>query len=225
MVASARGRVYVVGGYAGPIGRVNAQSRAFALEGGAWRELPPMPEPRAAAGIAAIAGKLYVAGGVGAGGLAREMLVFTIATERWSHAPGPTPREHLGVAALAGKLYAVGGRTAGLDTNVATVERFNRRTARWRALPALPQARGGTGATAVAGRIVSVGGEGPRGTFARVFSFKPDQKRWRRLPNLPTPRHGLGVAAVKRTLYVVGGGPEPGLTVSGANEALRVRAQ
>ena len=225
MVASARGRVFVVGGYSGPIGQGTAQRRAFVLERGSWRELPPMPEPRAAAGMAAIGGRLYVAGGVTHGGLAREMLVFNIARERWSRRPGPTPREHLGATARAGKLYLLGGRTAGLDSNVATVERFNPRSGRWRSLPPLPQARGGTAAAVLGGRIVSVGGEGPRGTFARVFSLRVGEKRWRRLPNLPTPRHGLGVATVRGTLYVIAGGPEPGLTVSGANEALRLRAQ
>ncbi len=225
MIASARGSVYVVGGFSGHIGQGVAQRRAFVLEGGRWRELPPMPEARAAAGMAAVAGRLYVVGGVTDSGLARDMLVFDIASERWSSQPGPTPREHLGVAALKGRIYALGGRTRGLDTNVATVERFNRRTGRWRALAPLPRRRGGTSAAAIGGRIVSVGGEGPGGTLARVYAYRPKQKSWRRLPKLPTPRHGLGVAAVRNTLYVIGGGPEPGLTVSGANEALKLRAR
>jgi hypothetical protein len=40
------------------------------------------------------------------------------------------------------------------------------------------------------------------------------------LPNLPTPRHGLGLAALGGRLHALAGGPIPGLTVSGANEAL-----
>ena len=40
------------------------------------------------------------------------------------------------------------------------------------------------------------------------------------LEDLPTPRHGLGVAAFGGRVFVIGGGPEPGLTVSSANEAL-----
>jgi Kelch motif len=42
------------------------------------------------------------------------------------------------------------------------------------------------------------------------------------LENLRTPRHGVGVAAFGGRVYVIGGGPEPGLTVSTANEALRI---
>ena len=42
------------------------------------------------------------------------------------------------------------------------------------------------------------------------------------LDDLRTPRHGLGVAALAGRVYVIGGGPEPGLTVSSANESLAV---
>src|SRR5205823_9848434 len=90
----------------------------------------------------------------------------------------------------------------------------------WRTLPPLPHARGGTGLAAVAGRLVSVGGEEPAGTIASVYSLRPGAAEWSRLPDLPTPRHGLAVAAVGRTGYAIGGGPQPGLYVSAANEAL-----
>ncbi|MBA2475451.1 MAG: hypothetical protein H0V40_05800, partial [Actinobacteria bacterium] len=51
--ASFRGRLYVLGGYAEP-GRPSRA--AFVLERGGWRRLPAMPEPRAAAGAAIVAG-------------------------------------------------------------------------------------------------------------------------------------------------------------------------
>ena len=38
-----------------------------------------------------------------------------------------------------------------------------------------------------------------------------------------TPRHGLGVVTFGRTVYAIAGGPQPGLFVSGANEALPFR--
>jgi hypothetical protein len=47
-------------------------------------------------------------------------------------------------------------------------------------------------------------------------------RRWVRLDDLRTPRHGVGVAALGGRVYVIGGGPEPGLTVSTANETLAV---
>lgn len=82
--------------------------------------------------------------------------------------------------------------------------------------------RGGTGAAALAGIVVSAGGEEPGGTIAEVLAYRVAERRWVRLADLPTPRHGVGVAALGGRVFVIGGGPEPGLTVSSANEALRV---
>jgi hypothetical protein len=67
-----------------------------------------------------------------------------------------------------------------------------------------------------------VGGEEPGGTIREVYAYGIASRRWQRLDDLPTPRHGLGVAAFGGRIYVIGGGPEPGLTVSDANETLRI---
>ena len=213
------GKVYVLGGY----GTDRRPLRtAFVLESGRWRALARMPEARGAA-AAAVAGRvLYVVGGVDGRGLARITLALDLASGRWSRLPGPTPREHLAAAATGGRIYALGGRTAGYDTNVALLEVYRPAARSWSALPPVPQARGGTGAAVVSGRIVSVGGEEPAGSIASVFAYSPGARRWRRLANLPTPRHGLGVVAARGRVYAVAGGPEPGLTTSGAVESLRI---
>lgn len=220
MAVGLRGRLYVLGGYSGadvPLRSV------FVLAGRRWRALPRMPFPRAAAGAAGVAGRIVVAGGVGPGRrLARNALVLDVRSGRWSVVPGPTPREHLGVAALAGDVYAVGGRTAGLDTNLLHFERYRPGARTWQALQPVPDARGGTGAAGLSGQVVSVGGEEPGGTIAEVFAYRIRDRRWVRLEDLPTPRHGVGVAALGGRVYVIGGGPEPGLTVSSANEALAI---
>ena len=110
MAAGYRGRVYVAGGY-GP-GRARLTT-LFAFTGDGWTRLAPMPEERAAGGAAIVNGKLYVVGGttgstIGAPTtLAKRMLVYDIARDRWTSRRGPTPREHLGVTALGGKIYAV----------------------------------------------------------------------------------------------------------------------
>jgi len=78
----------------------------------------------------------------------------------------------------------------------------------------------GRGAAAVGGDIVSVGSEAPEGTSAAVYALDVATGTWRSLPDLPTPRHGLGVVAFGRRVLAIGGGPQPGLTVTGANESL-----
>jgi non-specific serine/threonine protein kinase len=217
---SAGGRLHVLGGYteAG-----TALRTVFVLDRGRWRRLPPMPFPRGAAGAGVSGTRIVVAGGVGAGGrLARNALSYDLRSRRWSVIPGPTPREHLGVTSFGGAIYAVGGRTAGLDTNLLHFESYRPGDRSWRRLSPVPDPRGGTGATALRGLVVSVGGEEPGGTIGEVLAYRIAERRWVQLESLRTPRHGLGVAAHGGRVYVIGGGPEPGLTVSSANESLAV---
>jgi N-acetylneuraminic acid mutarotase len=221
MAVGAGGRLYVFGGYTGegvPL------RRAYLLEGSRWRALPRMPFPRAAAGAGVAGRRIVVAGGVGEGRrLARNALVYDLRVQGWSVVVGPTPREHLGVTSLGGTVYAVGGRTAGLDTNLLSFESFRPGDGAWRRLQPVPDPRGGTGAAALAGQIVSVGGEEPRGTIAEVLAYRVAEHRWTQLPDLPTPRHGLGVVGIGARVYALAGGPVPGLTVSDANEFLDLR--
>jgi N-acetylneuraminic acid mutarotase len=219
MAAAAGGKLYVFGGYSAA---GVPQRTAWVLERRKWRALPRMPFPRAAAGAGFANGKIVVAGGVAAGRLAKAALSFDIRTRRWKAVPGPTPREHLGVTSFAGRVYAVAGRKGGIDTNLLDFESYRPGERRWTRLPPVPDPRGGTGAAGLNGQIVSVGGEEPQGTIAEVLTYRIGERRWVQLDNLRTPRHGLGVAAYGGRVFVIGGGTEPGLTVSTANESLRV---
>jgi non-specific serine/threonine protein kinase len=213
----------VVGGY-GPGSA--PRNTAFAFHHGHWTPLPSMPAPRAAAGAAIVGGKLYVVGGVEAPGrLARDAFAFDFETARWTTFRGPRPREHLGAAALGGRVYVVAGRTGGLDTNQDIVEAFDPRSGRWRAIPRVPGKRGGTAAAAIGGRLLSAGGEEPGGTIRTVYAYSPSTRRWTQLPNMRTSRHGLGLVGWRGRAYALAGGPQPGLTVSGANEVLALSSK
>jgi len=219
MAVTYRGRPYVIGGY---FARQRPLRAAYRLEGGRWRALPRPPEGRAAAGAAVVGDRLYVVGGVGPGGLARKALVLDLRRGRWSTVAGPTPREHLAVTALGGRVYALAGRRAGIDTNLALLEAYTPGARRWETLPPVPRARGGTGVAALAGELVSVGGEEPPGTIASVYAYSLRARTWRQLPDMRSPRHGLGVVALGGRVYALAGGPQPGLTVSDANEFLQL---
>ena len=218
--ASANGRVYVAGGYGAD--RVPLRT-VFALVDGSWQRLPRMPDGRAAAAATIADGRLYVVGGRDERrNLARVAFVLQLGGSRWQTIPGPSPREHLAAASSLGRVYAIGGRAAGIDTNERALEVYDAAARRWQRLMPLPGARGGTGAAALGGRIVSVGGEQPAGTIRTVYAYDVRKGRWSRLADLPTPRHGLGVVAAGNRIWALAGGPQPGLTVSGAVESLHI---
>jgi hypothetical protein len=218
MAASVSGQVFVFGGYLedGP-----ASDAAFVLREGRWDTIAPMPEPRAAGGAAVAGGRIYVVGGVGPAGIATETLVFDPAAGSWSTAAGlNTPREHMGVAAYDERIYAIGGRAGSLD-GFGDAEVYDPAVDEWTVLPDLPTPRGGMAATATSnGFVIAAGGEEQGGTFEEVEAFDIEQERWVALPLMPTARHGLGVVADDTTVYVVAGGVNPGLSFSGALEAI-----
>ncbi len=218
MAAAAGEKIYLFGGYQSSGA---PSSAAFVLEPAGWKQVAPMPQPRAAATAAMVDGTIYVAGGVGPSGLAQEMLAYHVASDRWSTLPGPpTPREHLGGAAHGGLVYTVGGRLGGADKNQTAFEAFDPKTGQWRKLADLPTRRGGLSAAATAnGWVVAVGGEAAQ-TFPEAEAFNVREGRWYSLPDLPTPRHGLGTASVGTVLYTFSGGPKPGLFVAPATESI-----
>lgn len=214
MAATLEKNVYLLGGYSG----AGPSSRVFRLDGSGWVEEPSMPGGRAAAGAAAIGGKIYVVGGIGDQGLAQSMYGYEAPSKKWSEAQGmPTPREHLGVAALAPYLFAVGGRSS---VNFATAENFDTRNGTWARVADMPSARGGSAAGVTSnGFLVSAGGEADR-TFDSAELLDLQSGKWFLLPPMPTARHGLGVVGVGTKIYVISGGKTPGLAVSGINEAI-----
>jgi hypothetical protein len=217
MAAAAGGTVYLFGGFQEG---GDASAAAYRLDGDVWRPVAAMPQSRGAGTAVSVENTIYVAGGVNAGGLSRQMLVYDVAADRWSAAPGPpTPREHLGGAGFGGLVYTVGGRAGG-QGNFSAFEVFDPGTGQWRKLPDLPTRRGGLAAAATcSGRIVAVGGEADA-TFEEAEVYDVEASTWQALPPLPTPRHGLGVVAIGTSIYTLSGGPRPGLHVANTTEAI-----
>src|SRR5262249_4058930 len=77
-----------------------------------WRTLAPMKAPRAAVGVAVLAGKIHVIGGRGLDAVTvATHEVYDPATGAWSEAaPLPKARDHMAVTAVAGKIHVIGGR-------------------------------------------------------------------------------------------------------------------
>ncbi|MEX0658303.1 MAG: hypothetical protein WD080_04150 [Egibacteraceae bacterium] len=213
--------LYLVGGYAGSgFDAPTAAVHRLDLAVGSWVTGPPLPAPRAAGAAAWDGERIVYGGGVGPDGLAGE--VFVLDGDEWVGIGALSqPREHLAAAGDGqGRTWFLGGRTAGLDTNLGTVDLVE--GASITTVGALPTPRGGVAGFWSAGTGACVlGGEDPDRTYGEVECIDAEGAV-RALPSLEAPRHGLGAVVVDGIAYAALGGPEPGLTVSPVVEALRL---
>ena len=220
-------RVYLAGGYTNRAGQDwVAQAGVLSMAAGerVWREEPALSRPRGGLAMAAAGGRLIAVGGTDdRGTFLRRTEVLIPGQPAWT--PGPDmgeARDHLAAASSDGRVYAIAGRLGSLESNMATVESWDPAAGgSWRDEPRLNDTRGGTSAAEAGGRPCVAGGEEPRGTIASVECLAGG--RWTRVGALAVPRHGLAVVGLGDRLHVIGGGPEPGLFVSGAHEAVTVR--
>ena len=225
-VAAARGRVWVVGGYtnASAQGQWTESAAVWSLDpaaaGSGWRDEIPLPEPRAALGLAATRdGTIVAFGGVAGGGVVATTRVLRPGSSTWEKGPDlAVAREHTAATVIDERVFAIAGRAGSLESNLVSVESWDPSAGEpsWRAEPDLNDSRGGTAAAA---RCVA-GGEEPAGTIASVECLSADGRRWERRAELGVARHGLAVVALGDRLHVIGGGDKPGLFVTGAHEVL-----
>lgn len=216
--------LYLLGGYVGSgFSDPTEAVRRLDTGSGQWIDGPPMPEARAAGAAAWDGERIVYAGGVGPGGLAGDVL--GLEGDRWAGIGELSQaREHLAAASDGqGRVWFLAGRTGGLDTNLGTVDLVEDDDVT--ALGEVPTPRGGVAAfwAPTVGACV-VGGEEPHGTFADAECVDVDGTVTA-LPSLNAARHGLGAAVVEGSAYALLGGREPGLSVSGVVEALRLPGQ
>lgn len=178
-----------------------------------WTQVLAAPMAREYAGVAALDGKVYVAGGqrtdtgVVPGPATNALEVYDPATNTWANLPAmPTARMGLTLTAWGGKLYAMGGRTDGYSISaVGTVEIYDPVTGLWRTGTPMPTPRFHAGAAATGSAIVVAGGELETNVLATVEAYLPDTDTWQARAALPSPLAQLGLQTVGSTVYAVGG--------------------
>jgi N-acetylneuraminic acid mutarotase len=178
-VATLGGTAYVVGGYDGvhPLDTILA-----------WR---PGAPPRVAghlplglryAAVAAIGGRLVIAGGTTAGGVSNAIFSFTPASGAGEGAVRqigtlPNTLTHASATELGGRIYIVGGREQASGAQTAAILEVDPTTGRVTRVGGLPQPLSDAAIAADAGRIVVAGGESAQGTQASVFALTPHVRR------------------------------------------------
>lgn len=175
-----------------------------------WSWAQPMPQPLANMAVAALGGKLYVAGGntLSYSSYSIDLLttvsVFDPTDGSWSQvAPLPLALAGATAATAGGKLYLFGG----LDKDSLESDRtweYDPATNRWRARASMPGGgRFYATAATVAGKIYVIGGWREART---VEVYDPASDRWSSAPPLLQGRQSAAaVAGPDGALYVMGG--------------------
>jgi len=180
----------------------------FLLQSGFWASIPPMPTARQEVGVAAVEGRVYVAGGLDASGTGRNTLeIFDTRTGQWETGPSlPVSVHHPNVTAVGTKIYVAGGYVGPVGLPAATVFELDIDRMIWTQKADMPTPRGAGAAVGYDGRLYVFGGErGTSVTDAAVFT--PGTNSWSTLAVMPTPRNHMGAAAVRGKIYVIGGRP------------------
>lgn len=210
MATAHQGALYVLGG-SGPIGFSPTDS-AWRYDPGQdrWTELPRLPEERMSGAAVSLDGAIYVVGGSGG---SQDLLVYDLATQRWSRRAGPTqPSEHTAAVAYVGELWLIGGRWSGVG-ELTRVEIYDPVADRWRAGPPLQTARGGFAAATDGMRILVAGGEvimNGNLTLASVELYHPESGDWMEGVDLPFPVHGVDAIEYAGRFLVMGGSDRAG---------------
>ena len=237
--ASYNGKIYVVGGYTAPWSPSNKLFIYDPVQN-SWQEGKSMPTARGALNVNFVNGILYAIGGSSDRPLGSNE-AYDPSSDTWtSKALMPTARHHAGSAVVDGKIFVIGGRISGSLENISVNEAYDPEQDIWITnLEAMPSKRSGIAAAAAAdaaaatadnassinaSNIYVFGGEEPFRTFNNNEKYDATTNKWTSEPPMPTARHGLvAVYMEDDKIYVIGGGPQPGLSVSGANEIFHVR--
>jgi N-acetylneuraminic acid mutarotase len=221
--AVVEGRIHVVGFLTGDF---VADGRVFTYDPteDAWTAGMPMPPgtERGASGVAVLAGRIHVAGGL-RDGTVSDFSAYDPATGQWEILPDlPAPLDHLAAAAFGGRFYALAGRAGGVLS--AAVYEYDPASRSWRRRADMPTARGGVAGALLGGEIFVVGGEGnpepgSGGVFDDNEAYDPASDTWRTHAPMRTPRHGMGAAALGERLYVPGGATVQGFGATAVADA------
>ena len=228
--ASYNGKIYVVGGYTDPWSPTNKVFIYDPVQNN-WQEGKPMPTARGALNVNLVNGTLYAIGGDSDRPL-NSNEAYDPSSDTWtSKASMPTARHHAGSAVVDGKIFVIGGRISGSLENISVNEAYDPGQDMWITnLEDMPSQRSGIAAAAVIGspanssNIYVFGGEEPSRTFNNNERYDANTNTWTSEPPMPTARHGLAAVVIDEDrIYVTGGGPQPGLSVSSANEIFHIR--
>mmetsp|Transcript_6452 Transcript_6452/g.11212 ORF Transcript_6452/g.11212 Transcript_6452/m.11212 type:complete len:390 (+) Transcript_6452:81-1250(+) len=180
-----------------------------AMDGRGWVQMEPRPTLRDDFAVASYNRKLYVIGGMAAGGCSEfvfdTMEEYDTATGTWRELPNmPKARHNCSATAADGKIYVIGGQHS--CTTVNTVSCYDIETGTWSELPNMNHARAASAAVHVDGELYVAGGiDGNSTMLASVEKLDKTTGQWIEVASMPTARKSCGAIAINGKLYVLGG--------------------
>jgi non-specific serine/threonine protein kinase len=208
-LAAAGGSLYALGGTSDRFGKdiATTESWRYDVAERRWEELPAMPTPRAAAGVAVAGDEIYVVGGRD-----HEISVdanesFNVRTRRWTrHADLPTRRDHVGAVSDGRSIYALGGRQEE-GASFKVMERYDIERDAWSRETDVPEPKAGFAFVETPVGFVAAGGENiDKWTlYGGIYAYDPAGRRWRALQSMAEPRHGFAGEYVDGRFYSFGG--------------------
>jgi len=215
---AAAGRLYILGGEAS--GHALNDVQRFDPWLNRWECLPSMHHGRIRAAAADGGGCIFVLGGLDGTRPLKSVECLDTHKLAWQDMPDLTQPRYAGIAsAQAQWIFAIGGEltTAGMK---ASIERYDRRTGLWEALPSVQQPCCGAAITLVAsgraaltfgglslsGQALSVSKQLPLdGLLTSNYEDAEEAPRWSCLPPMPTARHLASAASYRGGAVAVGG--------------------
>lgn len=210
------GSIDIFGGVGDHAGTMTPAAWSFDYAARKWSKLPPLPAmhdvpaPRAwrATNVAAIASRVYVAGGNYPGYCTANAKMYEPATRQWTElAPMPVALCHAAAVAVQGRVYVIGGTNTSGDAYNAAVFAYEPGINRWRTVEMpMPYAVTGAAAAVEGTTIYVIGGSISGGACLRkVMAFETLTERWAVRDSLSTPRCEAGAAQLNGRIYAVGG--------------------
>ena len=134
-----------------------------------------LPHPVRYAAVAAIGGRLIVAGGTSGDQATREVYSFDPSSGRVTLIGTlPSPLTHAAAAALGDLVYVIGGRGAVQGSQTASILAVDPISGRIRPAGHLPVALSDVGAATIGGAVMIAGGRQSSGVLsARVYALRP----------------------------------------------------
>lgn len=224
--AQINGKIYLAGDYhptASPEIRAQGHLQSYDLDTGNWTMKTSMPSGKAVglAGVDALDGYLYVAGGVNRqnrNDLTDNLLRYDPVIDNWTQLSSMNYKRHsFTLTAFHGKLYAIGGVSQEIDpvTSLLTIVDSNRTevydpaTDTWTNLSDLPISLAAHAATVFNDEIVLFGGYEDQTwngvASKKMYGYHPLDQTWRLLYTTPIGRYDSTITSTGGTIMYATG--------------------